>query len=102
MLWLSWVVVAILAIMSIVLLAGKGSFLIAGFNTASKEVKQKYDVKRLCRVVGGGLGVCTVILAVAMILKFEGFVVPWLIPICILATVAVLAILANTICGGKN
>ena len=54
MLWLSWVVVVILAVMSIVLLAGKGSFLIAGFNTASKEVKQKYDVKRLCRVVGGG------------------------------------------------
>ena len=98
----AWVVVALLAILSIVLLSGKGGFLIAGYNTASKETKRKYDVKKLCRVVGGGIGVCAVILAVTVLYDFEGFVIPWLMPIAFLAVVAVVAVLANTICGAKH
>lgn len=31
---------------------GKGSWLIAGYNTASKKEKEKYDEKKLCRAVG--------------------------------------------------
>lgn len=97
----AWAVVALFAILSIVLLSGKGSFLIAGYNTASKETKQKYDAKKLCRVVGGGIGVCTIILAVAVFYEFEGFVIPWLMPIAFLAVIAVVAVLANTTCGAK-
>ena len=52
---LAWAVVILFAVLSIVLLMGKGSFLLAGYNTASKKEKSKYNEKRLCRVVGGGL-----------------------------------------------
>ena len=34
------------------LLSGRGSFLIAGFNTMSKEEKEKYDSNALCKFVG--------------------------------------------------
>ncbi|NLO84914.1 MAG: DUF3784 domain-containing protein [Clostridiales bacterium] len=47
-------VVVLLFVMSIVLLSGKGAFLIAGYNTASKEEQSTYDRKKLCRVIGEG------------------------------------------------
>ena len=37
---------------SAILLSGHGAWLIAGYNTASKEEKEKYDSKKLCRAVG--------------------------------------------------
>lgn len=37
---------------SIFLFLGKGSWLIAGYNTAFSEEKAKYDEKKLCKVVG--------------------------------------------------
>ena len=46
------IVVIPMIIMAIFLLNGKGAFLIAGYNTASKEEKTKYDEKALCRFVG--------------------------------------------------
>jgi protein-S-isoprenylcysteine O-methyltransferase Ste14 len=46
------VVVAIFVGLGIVFLNGKGSFLIAGYNTASKAEKEKTDEKKLCRYTG--------------------------------------------------
>ena len=43
-----WSVVGLLAAFSLILLAGKGSWLIAGYNTSTREKKQKYNEKRLC------------------------------------------------------
>ena len=43
---------ALLVIMGIVLLTGRGSFLLAGYNTMSKEKKAKYDAKALCKFMG--------------------------------------------------
>lgn len=40
-------VAALFAVLSILLLSGKGSWLIAGYNTASPEEKAKYDSKKL-------------------------------------------------------
>ena len=47
-------VVAVIPLLgvSIALLHGKGSGLIAGYNTASPEEKARYDEKILCRMVG--------------------------------------------------
>ena len=45
--WIMWVAFVILALMSIVLLTGRGAGLIAGYNTASKSEKSKYDEKKL-------------------------------------------------------
>lgn len=49
------IVAAILAMMGIVILIGKGDNLIAGFNTASQEERAKYDIKRLRGLIGGFL-----------------------------------------------
>ena len=46
-------VAAILLIVGIVILIGKGDNLIAGYNTASKQEREEYDVKRLRGLVGG-------------------------------------------------
>ena len=41
-----------LFIMSIFLFLGKGSWLIAGYNTASIQEKEKYNEKKLCKAAG--------------------------------------------------
>jgi len=100
--WLAWAVVALLAVLSIILLMGKGSFLIAGYNTASKEMKQRYNAKKLCRVVGGGLVILTIILGISTYYKFElPSTIDWIVPWGVLGTLAVTGILANTICKAK-
>ncbi len=38
-------------IISIFLFNGKGKWLIAGYNTVSKEERKKYDEKKLCRAI---------------------------------------------------
>lgn len=40
-----WGIAVFMGILTVVLLMGKGSFLIAGYNTSSKEEKQEYDEK---------------------------------------------------------
>ncbi len=47
------IVAAILAIMGVLILIGKGDNLIAGYNTASKEERDKYNIKRLRGLIGG-------------------------------------------------
>ena len=39
-------------VLSIFLFMGKGAWLIAGYNTLSKEEKKKYNEKKLCRITG--------------------------------------------------
>ena len=46
------IIAVLMAIMGIVVLAGKGDMLIAGYNTASKAEREKYDIKRLRLVIG--------------------------------------------------
>jgi hypothetical protein len=46
------VIVAVFVILGIVFLNGKGSFLIAGYNTAAKAQKEKIDEKKLCNYTG--------------------------------------------------
>jgi hypothetical protein len=54
----------VFAVMGILVLAGKGDNLIAGYNTASREEREKIDIKRLRVLVGGLL----IVLAPLMIL----------------------------------
>ena len=46
------IVGAVMAIMGILILLGKGDNLIAGYNTASEEEKAKYNIKRLRLLLG--------------------------------------------------
>lgn len=61
-----------LAILGIyMMITGHGSFLVAGYNTMSKEEKEKYDDKALCRFVGKFLimvGLITVLFAIGITL----------------------------------
>ena len=47
------IVAIILAIMGVLILIGKGDNLIAGYNTASKEERAQYNIKRLRGLIGG-------------------------------------------------
>lgn len=91
------VVFFILVFVSAVLLSGHGANLIAGYNTAIKE--EKYDEKKLGRVVGVGL------LAIAFLLPFavltQAIFPAWVAYVflgVVIVDCIVMIILANTIC----
>lgn len=97
--WVLWVVFAIFAVTSIILLTGHGANLIAGYNTASKEEKRRYNTKMMCRIVGAGMGLIAILILVmglGMSVIPAGFVNVFggvAIVDCL-----VVIILANTIC----
>ena len=67
--WIIWVGFVIFLIISIILLSGHGSWLISGYNTASKEEKAKYDEKKLCKTTGFGMAVIAVLILVMGLLE---------------------------------
>lgn len=93
-----WIVVIILVIISVLLLSGKGSFLIAGYNTASKEEKEKYNEKKLCYIMGIGFSIITLVVAVNL---YFGEAIPsflkWTMPWGMLIPIGFMIVLANTI-----
>ncbi len=60
----------IFLVMGILLFQGKCSWLIAGYNTLSKEEKEKYDERKLCR---GTSIVCLVISIMLIIMAYLGY-----------------------------
>ncbi|WP_246941048.1 DUF3784 domain-containing protein [Bacillus pinisoli] len=44
--------IGLFIVLGIILSYGKGSFLIAGYNTMPKEEKEKYDTVALCKFMG--------------------------------------------------
>ena len=97
--WVAWIVVAILVIISIAIFMGKAPFLIAGYNTANKEEKNKYNINSLSKVIGGGFGVITGIFALIVFYDTElPSAISWLNPWGILGTITLMLIIGNTIC----
>lgn len=88
------VVAAILLIMGIIILVGKGDNLIAGYNTASKEEKSQYNIKRLRGLIGGIL----LVLAPMMLLLLSEESLAATLSFVVLTFVLciVMVILANT------
>ena len=97
--WIMWVVFSIMALISVLLLLGRGSWLIAGYNTASKEEKDKYNQKKLCRVIGVGMSVITILI---LIMTIWQNVLPasfaTVFGVVTLVDCVVMIVLANTIC----
>lgn len=94
-----WGIIVFLAILSIILISGHGSGLIAGYNTASKKEKEKYDEKRLCRVTGIGMGIVTLLALFTGIFEDQlpaGFA--YVLLVLIVIDVVIIMILSNTIC----
>lgn len=88
------ILAAIFLIMGIIVLIGKGDNLIAGYNTASKEERSQYNVKRLRGLIGGLL----IVLAPIMLLLLgdESFAATGAFVGLTLVLTIVVVILANT------
>lgn len=97
--WIVWIIFIILAILSIVLISGHGSWLISGYNTASKEEKAKYNEKKLCRTMGIGMSIIAILLLTMELLEsiLPAFFIYVSLGI-ILVDVVVIIVLGNTIC----
>ena len=67
--WIVWIVFAIFAVLSITLLSGHGSWFISGYNTATKEEKEKYDEKKLCRTMGIGMSIIAILALIMGLLE---------------------------------
>lgn len=81
-----WFLIILFGILSLVLLSGHGSFLISGYNTASDEQKKKYNEKKLCHIMGIGMGLTTIFL---ILLAIFGDQRPsWFTPVLILLILA--------------
>ncbi len=63
---------ALFLILGIVLWRGKGAWLIAGYNTSSKEEKAKYDEKALCRFVAKLMFFCAFCMALGAVAPLIG------------------------------
>ena len=97
--WIMWVGFVIILIISIMLLSGHGSWLIAGYNTASKEEKAKYDEKKLCKTTGFGMAVMAVLILVMGL--FEDLLPASFAYISlgiILVDVLLMIVVCNTVC----
>lgn len=73
--WIAEIIILIVAflffIISIFLFKGKGSWLIAGYNTLDKEEKKQYDEKKVCRAVGALCIVCCVMLCIMAYMGYK-------------------------------
>lgn len=97
--WVVYVGFIIFAVFSIVLISGHGSWLISGYNTASKEEKAKYNEKKLCRTMEIGMSVIAILLLIMGV--FENILPVFFVYIAlgiILADVVIIIVLGNTIC----
>ena len=86
--------------LAIIILKGRGDNLIAGYNTASEEDREKYDIKRVRVVVVAMLLFVTALIWVPVFI--DGGVDFWLdvMPIILIALVASF-IIVNTWCKKK-
>ena len=97
-----WLVFAILLIFSVILLSGHGEGLIAGYNTAREEEKEKYNKKRLTRTVGYGLSFITLlVLIMALFIDVLPSYFAFIFAALVLITAALMIYLANTMCRRK-
>lgn len=89
------IVSIIIVLMAGVILSGKGDFLIAGFNTASKEEKAKVNRGRMRKLVSAFLLFVLAFVWIFRIFNMEHSYLPTLV---ILLGTTVFIVLANTWC----
>ena len=88
------IVALVCAVMGILVLIGKGDNLIAGYNTASKEERERYDIKRLRGLIGGLM----IVLAPLLLLMIgkESMAAIWSFCGIVLVLCIFVVVLANT------
>ena len=91
------VIGGVMFIMSLILLTGRGSFLIAGYNTMSKSEKEKYDTVALSKFMGKILlpmAILTVLVGIERLVELWWFWVIWGLSFAALLVFAI--VYANT------
>ena len=89
------IIVALVCVgLGIWILIGKGDNLIAGYNTASKEEREQYDIKRLRGLIGGLLLVLAPL--APLMLGKESMASTWSFCGIVFVLCIVVVILANT------
>lgn len=98
-----WAVFGLLAIISIIFLTGHGVNLIAGYNTASKEEKEKYNAKKLCHCMGIGMSVITILIGIMAINKklLQNTYFVFIFVALFLIDVVVMILVSNKFCKEK-
>ena len=97
--WIVWIIGSLFLIISLILIAGHGANLIAGYNTAGRDEKNRYDTKKLCRVVGIGMALITLMIFILAIWEtvLPAFFSTVFFVITVIDCIAII-ILSNTIC----
>ena len=75
---------------------GKGAFLIAGYNTSSKDEKSKYNEKALCRFVAKLMFFCALCMVLFALAPVVGTWLMWLTQAVMLVVIIAAVIYANT------
>lgn len=96
--WIALGAIAVpMLVLAIFLLNGKGAFLIAGYNTMSKEEKATYDTKALCKAVGKLLIILTALMMLFPLTQYvESMWFYWVVFILFMAITIGFAVYANT------
>lgn len=97
----SFVILAIVfLILGLVFLMGKGSNLIAGYNTMNQKQKNKYNEKRLNKTMAMLCFIITIIFIICFFIKDINTVMLVLIPSIIIIVILAI-IIVNTYCKNK-
>ena len=96
---LGWIITGLLSaaliIMSLVLISGRGAFLIAGFNTMSANEKAKYDAGAMCKFIGKVLLPIGILTPFIMFKSISGWY-PWVYFAVVTGLSIFAAVYANT------
>ena len=97
--WIVWIIGILFLIISLILISGHGANLIAGYNTAGRDEKNRYDTKKLCRVVGIGMALITLMIFILAIWEtvLPAFFSTVFFVITVIDCIAII-LLSNTIC----
>ena len=97
-----FIIISILFIaLGVFILSGKGDFLIAGYNTASKEEKKRVNIKRLRLVIAVILFSVVLLFVPSLIGKEDSAPAHLVSSLCFVVVAFVGIILANTWCKKK-
>ena len=90
-------VVLLFVVLGIVFMSGKGAFLIAGYNTSSKEEKGKYDKKALCKFMGKSMFALAACWLISVFSEPDGNMIPFWVGLSFFfAVIIFILIYANT------
>lgn len=91
---ITYIVAGLMFVLSIILLSGRGSWLIAGYNTMSKEKQNKYDSKKLTRATG----IMTIIISLALLALAFSLLNAIVFLIIVFVSVIIIIIYTNKYC----